>query len=418
MKAKPLIIGLGVLAFMIVGFLFFKLPQPVIEIAPEKLFTIGPFTVTNTIFTAWLMIAIIALVCILGTRRLSIVPRGFQNVLEAAMEAFGSIVYNAAGEKNGRRFFPVVFILFLYIVLCNWSALTPVYNHIGLTEDIQEHFAHEVAELEQEHPGGAFETTEKHHGWVMKKSGVTLVPMFADTKFIEVEIPAGTKYTDAMAVLNKELAHKLGRDTTSTDHSQATGHGATGGLLAEEEEHPIDRGPLHEDETYGFIAPFLRGVNSDINAPLAYALWSAIFVEFWGITALGLFGYGSKFFNFKRLLKGDIVNGLIDIFVGILEFISELSRIISFTFRLFGNIFAGEILLFMMSFLMPFILVDAFYALEIFVGLIQGFVFAMLTTVFGVMAVASHGDHDDHGGGHGHSKEEHHEAGAHSPAHA
>lgn len=416
MKAKPLIIGLGVLAFMIAGFLFFKLPQPVIEIAPEKLFTIGPFTVTNTIFTAWLMIALIAIVCILGTRKLTIVPRGFQNVFEAVLEGFGNIVYNAAGEKNGRRFLPVVFILFLYIVLCNWSALTPVYNHIGLTEDIRAHFYHEVTELEHEHPGGTFAETEKHHGWVMKKSGVTLVPMFADTKFIEVEIPAGTKYSEAMAVLDKELAHKLGRDVANTEHGAAggTAHGST----LTQEEHGPGLGPLHDDETYGFIAPFLRGVNSDINAPLAYALWSAIFVEFWGITALGLFSYGSKFFNFKRLLKGDIVNGLIDVFVGILEFISELSRIISFTFRLFGNIFAGEILLFMMSFLMPFILVDAFYALEIFVGLVQGFVFAMLTTVFGVMAVSAHGDHEEHGDGHGHGKGGHHEPGAHSPAHA
>jgi F-type H+-transporting ATPase subunit a len=178
-------------------------------------------------------------------------------------------------------------------------------------------------------------------------------------------------------------------------------HGAEGGA------HEVDRGPLHDDERYGFIAPFLRGVNTDINAPLSYAIWSAIFVEFWGITALGLFRYGSKFFNFRRLVRGDILNGIIDVFVGLLELVSEFARLISFTFRLFGNIFAGEVLLFMMSFLVPFLLVDVFYALEIFVGLIQAFVFAMLTLVFGVMAVSGHGEHEEH------AHEAHAAAGAH-----
>ena len=88
--------------------------------------------------------------------------------------------------------------------------------------------------------------------------------------------------------------------------------------------------------------------------------------------------------------------GIIDVFVGLLEFISELSRIISFTFRLFGNIFAGEVLLLMMTFLVPFVLADIFYALELFVGLIQAFVFAILTLVFAVSAVTVHGgDHDE-----------------------
>ena len=93
------------------------------------------------------------------------------------------------------------------------------------------------------------------------------------------------------------------------------------------------------------------------------------------------------------MLRGSFA-GLIDVFVGILEFISELIRMVSFTFRLFGNIFAGEVLLLMMTFLVPFVLVDVFYVLELFVGLIQAFVFAMLTTVFAQQAVAHHGgDH-------------------------
>ena len=118
------------------------------------------------------------------------------------------------------------------------------------------------------------------------------------------------------------------------------------------------------------------------------------FVEFWGFQSLGP-GYLKKFFAFGALFsKGPM--GAIDVFVGVLEFVSELSRMVSFTFRLFGNVFAGEVLLGMMSFLVPFLLVDVFYGLELFVGLIQAFVFAMLTTVFATTAVSHHGGDDHH----------------------
>src|SRR5690606_22629692 len=110
---------------------------------------------------------------------------------------------------------------------------------------------------------------------------------------------------------------------------------------------------LDEDGTFtGIIAPYFRSVMTDVNAPLAIAIFSFIFVEFWGLSTLGI-GYLGKFFAFGRLLKGNPM-GIIDVFVGLLELVSELSRIVSFTFRLFGNIFAGEVLLLMMTFLVPF----------------------------------------------------------------
>jgi F-type H+-transporting ATPase subunit a len=163
-----------------------------------------------------------------------------------------------------------------------------------------------------------------------------------------------------------------------------------------------DAEPDHEATVTGFsglIAPYFRSVMTDVNAPLAIAIFSFIFVEFWGLQTLGV-SYLTKFFSFGKLMKGDILGGLIDVFVGILEFVSELSRIVSFTFRLFGNIFAGEVLLLMMTFLVPFVLVDVFYGLELFVGLVQAFVFAMLTLVFAVTAVSHHGDdHEAEGEG-------------------
>jgi F-type H+-transporting ATPase subunit a len=381
------LIVIGAIVLVAIGFIFFQLPQPIIELKPEPIGHLGSIAINNTWFTAWLMIALIGLITFLGTRKLSIVPRGFQNLFETVVEGFFNLCSSVAGEKNARRFFPVIFALFLYIVLCNWAALTPLFNVIGTTDDVYHHVEHEA----HEHPDDAYANSEIR-GWIMDKGGflgATVVPLFTDVDYIQVEIPEGTTNAQALELLNHELAVTLNRPAEGEE-----GHG-----------------PLHEDETYGFIAPWLRGVNTDLNAPLSFALWSAIFVEFWGITGLGLFAYGSKFFNFKRLFKGDIVNGIIDVFVGLLELISEASRLISFTFRLFGNIFAGEVLLFMMSFLVPFLLINVFYGLELFVGLIQAFVFAMLTLVFAVMAVTGHGDHEEH-------HEEHQSGAEHGGAHA
>ncbi|MDO9444893.1 MAG: F0F1 ATP synthase subunit A, partial [Dehalococcoidia bacterium] len=153
----------------------------------------------------------------------------------------------------------------------------------------------------------------------------------------------------------------------------------------------------------GGVRGIFRPVNTDITAPLAIAIFSFLFVEFWGVQTLGI-GYLGKFFAFSALKKGPM--GLIDVFVGLLELVSELSRIVSFTFRLFGNIFAGSVLMLMMTFLVPLVLVLPFYGLEIFVGAIQAFVFAVLTLVFATMAIISHHG-DEHEEEHG---EVHHAA--------
>ena len=126
-----------------------------------------------------------------------------------------------------------------------------------------------------------------------------------------------------------------------------------------------------EDKT--IFVPLLRSANADLNNTLALAIISVILTQIFGIVACGFFKYFSRFFNFK---------GPIDFFAGILEFFSELIKMVSFSFRLFGNIFAGEILLLVVSFLVPYIAPLPFYGLEIFVGLIQALVFTILTIVF------------------------------------
>ncbi|MCX7956107.1 MAG: F0F1 ATP synthase subunit A [Patescibacteria group bacterium] len=127
--------------------------------------------------------------------------------------------------------------------------------------------------------------------------------------------------------------------------------------------------------------PIFRGNNADLNTTLAIALISVIFVQYAGIKYLGFKNYIKKFIN---------LTNPINFFVGILEIISEISKIISFSFRLFGNIFAGEVLLAVMAFLVPVLVSFPFLVLEIFVGFVQALVFSMLSAVFISSAIVKH----------------------------
>ncbi len=130
--------------------------------------------------------------------------------------------------------------------------------------------------------------------------------------------------------------------------------------------------PAHEQK---FI-PLFRGPTADLNTTLALAIIAVVSVQYFGLRTLGI-SYLKKFFNFSD----PIMFG-----VGLLEIVSEFSRILSFAFRLFGNIFAGEVLLTVIAFLMPLIVPLPFLGLELFVGIIQALVFSMLTAVFLNMA--------------------------------
>jgi F-type H+-transporting ATPase subunit a len=156
------------------------------------------------------------------------------------------------------------------------------------------------------------------------------------------------------------------------------------------------------------IVPILRAANTDINVPLSIALVAFIFIEYLGIRTFGAFPYLNTFFNtgqlkdgFKSLFKGKIVPafsgiglGFINLFVGCLEVLSHFIRIISFTFRLFGNMTAGEILLLIVTFLVPLIVTIPFYGLELLIGFIQALIFAGLTLVFGTIALTPHSEEE------------------------
>ena len=137
----------------------------------------------------------------------------------------------------------------------------------------------------------------------------------------------------------------------------------------------------------GKVIPILRAPSSDLNVTLAWALSAVFMIELFGFQALGL-NYLTKFFNFKE--------GGMGFFVGILELISEFVRIIAFSFRLFGNIFAGEVVLGVMAYLFAYLLPLPFYGLELFVAFMQAFIFSVLTLVFMSLATIAHGGHDEH----------------------
>jgi F-type H+-transporting ATPase subunit a len=139
------------------------------------------------------------------------------------------------------------------------------------------------------------------------------------------------------------------------------------------------------------LIPWVRPGTSDLNLTLALALVSVIVTQIFGFYTLGAKQHLSKYFNFKALFTHGF-QGPIEFFVGLIEIITELSRILSFSFRLFGNIFAGSAVLAVFAWLLPFVSDAVFIPLELFVGFVQALIFALLTLVFLEIATTSHED--------------------------
>jgi F-type H+-transporting ATPase subunit a len=143
------------------------------------------------------------------------------------------------------------------------------------------------------------------------------------------------------------------------------------------------------------LAPFLRGISVDLNFTVSLAIIAVVMIQVVGFRAQGL-GYLSKFFNTRRMFTVPFF-GAMDFLVGLLELISEISKILSFAFRLFGNMFAGIVLVAIVAGLLGrFSILPAMVMMfELFVGIIQAFVFGMLTMVFMAQATQGHGEEHD-----------------------
>ena len=288
------------------------------------------FKITNTMIATWLTIIVLVVISFLATRGLRETPGRMQGLAEAVIEFFLSLAESVAGPAKARRFLPLVLTIFLFIVAANWLGILPGFGTIGRIETAEEVI---------------------HHAEDALDAGEELD--LADIKLQVFEGDGAVSFASFGSLDDK--------------------------ITAEEYE---ERG-VEDGKRAGLLVPFLRSANTEINTTLAIALVTMFMVHFWAFRSLGVVGHLAKFIN----LKG----GPIGLFVGVLEGISEVARVISFTFRLFGNIFAGEVLLIAMTFLVPMIGIIPFLGLELFVGLIQAFIFAMLTLVFASMATVAHG---------------------------
>lgn len=268
---------------------------PPISIKAEPLFTIstplGDLNFTNSMLFSLIVMAAIVLFAIIAMRRVSLVPRGAQNVAESVVELLLGLVEGTAGRRVGRRIFPLIATLFIFIVIANWSGLIPGVGTIG----------------------GCYKETQ--------------AAVQSTSTFPPPDCPVGTVFR-----------------------------------------------------------PFLRPANADLNTTLAMALIAVIVVQASGVAAHGVRGY------LKELST--------PVFLTPIHIISELSRIISLSFRLFGNIFGGEVLVTVMYVLLGTLLVGfgafIFLGLELFFGLIQALIFSILTLVYITTAVSGGHTGDEH----------------------
>lgn len=320
------------------GLGFLGTPLAAIAIPAEALFYGAP--VTNTMVATWMAIAVLLVISLVVRSRLAPVPGRLQGLVEIILEFFLDLAENIAGREKARRFFPLVMTIFLFIMTANWMGILPGFGTIGWIETPKQ-IEHHHCDKYPDHESQAYKDCKAH------VSHMT-VAVFEGESGLAVLAPGS---------VNEQVT------------------------IEEWNERPQD------GKSAGLLIPFFRSANTDLNATLAIAVVAMVMIHFWGFGALG-FGHLGKFINFKE--------GPIGFFVGILETIAEAARLISFTFRLFGNIFAGEVLLAAIIFLIPLIGIIPFLGLELFVGLIQAFIFSMLTLVFATVATISHGGGDHH----------------------
>ncbi|NUM25805.1 MAG: F0F1 ATP synthase subunit A [Candidatus Buchananbacteria bacterium] len=263
----------------------------------EPVFHFGQFAITNALLTSWLAVLIIIVLSVMVRKKIASVPRGIQNYAESVLEGAINLANSVTGSsEKSLKFLPIVFPLFIFILINNWLGLLPGVGSIGFIES----------------------------------------------------------------------------------------HGGE-----------------------SIFVPLLRGGTADLNLTLALALMAVIATHIFGVITANAWGHLNRFINIKVLLEipkkifvekeyTAILVNPIKFFVGLIEAVGELAKVASLSFRLFGNIFAGEVLLAAMSAIFAFILPLPFMFLEIIVGIIQALIFAILTLVFLTVMTSDHEHEEAH----------------------
>ena len=365
-------------------------PKPFIDTGSGL---IGNITITNTMVASWITIVILAAVTFTVNRKIREVPGRIQGLAEVTFEFLLGLARNIAGD-NARRFFPLAMTIFLFILVNNWIGILPGFGTIGWVESPEKVVHHAEVKAEKDHGHVNLDTV---HLQVFEGTGpIVLLPPGSIDNHMKVsqgyyltddgglkDVPEG-QYLDDHGHL-KDIPEGQYLDDHGHLKDIPEGENKENWYGYERKVSKETPNLLIKSQTPGLLIPYLRSANSDLNTPLALALVAMVMIHWWAFSTLGVFGHLGKFINFKQ--------GPIMFVVGILEIIGELARIVSFTFRLFGNIFAGEMLLIVMAFLLPVIGIIPFLGMELFVGFMQATVFAVLTLLFGSMAVASHDEH-------------------------
>ncbi|MDP1760374.1 MAG: F0F1 ATP synthase subunit A [Candidatus Woesebacteria bacterium] len=265
-----------------------------VTIYAEPIFHIENFQITNSLLTSWVAVLIIFTLALVIKLKLKKIPGKLQNMFEVILEGALSLVDQVTNNRKiSVKIFPLVFSLFIFILVNNWLGLLPIFGSIGLV--------------------------------------------------------------------------------------------------------------VKEGATSAFV-PFLRSGTADINTTLALSIMIVLGSNFFGIIAIGLWKTFNKYVNIKAL--GSIftkafkdptvlIVAPITFFVGLLELLGEFAKIASLSFRLFGNIFAGEVLLVSMATIFAYIVPGPFLFLEVFVGLIQALIFSLLATVYFTIASQDHSEHEE-----------------------
>lgn len=351
---------------------FIQLPGEVYPgtegLLPQFLFNGTGFTNTfASSLAAWTVILILIVVLRARSRTADEVPTGFYNVFEMILEGAYNFAQNIAGPKV-KEFFPFFMSFILIILVSNWMGLIPGYDSIGLWE----HKPHFIAEKAGKEAKAAAEA-----------EGVKLSEEELEAIIHEAELAVD----EANAWGLRDGLFLIRADGNADPALEPE---------VNEEGRFVGRSLEAADWT---IVPFFRPASTDLNMTLAFALIAMFMVQFFGFKYLGG-SYLQKFFPFLEKGWGDKVKSnpikAIDPAVGLLELISEISKILSFSFRLLGNLFAGMVLLFVMGYILS-VLNIAFFGLELFVGLIQAIVFGLLMLIFMNSATESHhGDEEHH----------------------
>ena len=389
-KQRFIFIALIVILATGLGRLFLNAPIANIEFAAETVGNdiFGKWNITNSLIAAWAAMGVLILLAVLATRKMQLVPRGFQNFAEAVVGWLLGLTEDIAGRSWGRKFFPLVATLFFFIVIANWSALIPVFGTIGKVEPAEVLIAHEIEEVvgdlnENRAEGMQF---PEHYAQGERPPEAVVTKLRREIGDKRLTIFDGTSGVRILPVgFGKVKEIRLG-EYWDFDAIDGEWLARTGTVPSDENEVNVD------GKTVGILLPYLRSMNTDLMNTLAMALIVMFMVQYWGIQANGFRGYMSRFINFKE--------GPVGFAVGLLEGISEVARLISFSFRLLGNMFAGEVLIFAFLFLLP-VMAGVFimpFILETFVGFIQGVIFAVLALIFATLAVRGHQEQES--GGH------------------